>query len=57
MLAEEYESLELENGTGSSNNKIVYDCLDESPPAYEKIKENYLDEADAIEVPTDEAMM
>ena len=57
MLAEEYESLELENGTGSSNNKIVYDCLDENPPAYEKIKENYLDEADVIEVPTDEAMM
>ena len=57
MLAEEYESMEMENGTGSSSNKIVYDCLDENPPSYEKTKESFLDEADAIELPTDESMM
>ena len=57
MLAEEYESLEMENGTGNASNKIVYDCLDENPPHYEKSKESFLDEADAVELPTDEAMM
>ena len=57
MLAEEYESLEMENGTGSSSNKIIYDCLDENPPSYEKSKESFLDEADNIELPQDEVMM
>ena len=56
MLADEYESLEMENGSGCSTNKIVYDCLDENPPSYEKSKD-YLDESEAIELPTDESMM
>ena len=33
MLAEEYEQMEAENGTGqSANAKIIYDCLDENSP-------------------------
>ena len=58
MLAEEYEQMEIENGTGqSANAKIIYDCLDENSPFYEKSKESYLDEADAIELPTDEILL
>ena len=58
MLAEEYEQLELENGTGTnSNTKIVYDCMEESSPFYEKSKECYLDESEAIELPTDEVLL
>lgn len=58
MLAEEYEQMELENGTANSANaKIIYDCLDENSPFYEKNKESYLDESDAIELPTDEILL
>ena len=58
LLAEEYEQIELENGTGQgTNSKIVYDCLDENSPFYDKSKESYLDEAEAIELPTDEVLL
>ena len=58
LLAEEYEQLELENGTGTnSNTKIVYDCMEDSSPFYEKTGEAYLDPSDAIELPTDEALL
>ena len=58
MLAEEYEQMEIENGTGqSANAKIIYDCLDENSPFYEKTKEPYFDEQDAIELPTDEILL
>ena len=50
--------MELENGTGqSANAKIIYDCLDENSPFYEKTKEPFFDEADAIELPTDEILL
>lgn len=58
LLAEEYEQMEMENGTGTnSNTKIVFDCMEENPPSYEKSKESYLDESDSIEVPTDEVLL
>jgi len=58
MLAEEYEQLEMENGTqNSAQNKIIYDCLEENSPYYEKGKEPYLDEADAVDLPTDELLL
>ena len=58
LLAEEYEQLELENGTGTnSNTKIVYDCMEDSSPFYEKTGEAYLDPSDAIELPTDEVLL
>ena len=48
----------MENGTGTnSNTKIVYDCMEESSPFYEKAKETYLDENDSIELPTDEVLL
>ena len=48
----------MENGTGTnSNTKIVFDCMEESSPFYEKSKEVYIDEADAVELPTDEVLL
>ena len=56
MLAEEYEQLEMENGTGTnSNTKIVFDCLEDNSPFY--TKEAYLEESEAIELPTDEVLL
>ena len=43
--------------TGFANAKIIYDCLDENSPFYEKSKEPYIDEADAVELPTDEILL
>ena len=58
LLAEEYEQLEMENGTGSNQNtKIIYDCLEENSPYYEKNKETYIDENELIELPTDEVLL
>lgn len=61
MLAEEYEQLELENGsTQPSNSKIIYDCLEDSSPFYEKGakgSDGYLDESTAIEIRPDEILM
>jgi hypothetical protein len=48
----------MENGTGTnSNTKIVYDCLEESSPYYEKSKEPYFDETEEIDLPTDEVLL
>ena len=57
-LAQEYERIENENGmpTGT-NSKIIYDCMDDNSPFYEKSKEPFIDEADAIELLTDESLL
>lgn len=58
LLAEEYEQLEIENGDRNNpNTKIVYDCMEENSPYYEKNKEAYFDENEAVELPTDEALL
>lgn len=58
LLAEEYEQLEMENGTGTnSNTKIVYDCMEDHSPFYEKAKESYLEESELIELPTDDVLL
>lgn len=58
LLAEEYEQVEMENGTGTNaNTKIVYDCLEENSPYYEKNKESYFDENEAIELPQDDLLL
>ena len=58
LLAEEYEQLEMENGTGTnSNTKIVYDCMEDNSPYYENSKESYLEESESVEVPTDEVLL
>lgn len=58
LLAEEYEQLEMENGTGTnSNSKIVYDCMEDNSPFYEKNKESYLEDSEIIELPTDEVLL
>ena len=45
MLAEEYEQHEMEYGSGA-NAKIVFDCMEEHSPFYDKSKgEIYLDES------------
>jgi hypothetical protein len=58
LLAQEYEQMENENGmpTGT-NSKIVYDCMEDSSPYYDKVKEQFIDEAEAIELPTDESLL
>lgn len=50
--------MENENGmpTGT-NSKIVYDCMEDSSPYYDKVKEQFIDEAEAIELPTDESLL
>lgn len=46
----------MENGTGTnSNTKIIYDCLEDNSPFY--TKEPYLEESEAIELPTDEVLL
>jgi hypothetical protein len=40
-----------------ANSKIVYDCMEDNSPFYDKLKEPFLDEADAIELPTDESLV
>lgn len=50
--------MEIENGMSTgTNSKIVYDCMEDNSPFYDKQKEPFLDEADAIELPTDESLM
>lgn len=41
----------MEQGNSSTNSKIVYDCMEENSPYYEKLKEPFIDEADLIELP------
>lgn len=65
MLAEEYEQKEAENGGqphGNGSNKIIYDCLDNSP-YYEKTNvasQNglaegpYIDEQDNVDMGIEE---
>lgn len=58
LLAEEYEQLEMEIGErNNQNTKIVYDCMEENSPFYEKSKEVYIDESESIELPTDEVLL
>lgn len=46
----------MEYGSGA-NAKIVFDCMEEHSPFYDKTKgEIYLDEAEAVELPVDEAL-
>lgn len=57
-LAQEYERIENENGMApGTNSKIIYDCMEDSSPFYEKSKDPFIDEADAIELPMDESLL
>lgn len=58
LLSQEYEQMEMENGMNTgTNSKIVYDCMEDTSPYYEKVKDQFIDEADAIELPTDESLL
>lgn len=58
LLCQEYEQLEIENGMSTgSNSKIIYDCMEDTSPYYDKLKEPFIDESDAIELPTDESLV
>lgn len=46
----------MEYGSGA-NAKIVFDCMEDNSPFYDKAKgEVYLDESEAVELPTDEVL-
>ena len=47
----------MENGERNNpNTKIIYDCMEENSPFYEKNKESYFEESELIELPTDEVL-
>ena len=55
LLAEEYEQLDVENI--NSNTKIVYDCMEDSSPYYDRNNgEYYYDDHNLIDLPLDEVL-
>lgn len=55
VLIEEYQRIDEEKANNPSGyqNKIVFDCLDNSPH-YDSSNEPYIDENDSIELPQDD---
>ena len=46
----------MEYGSGA-NAKIIYDCMEDNSPFYDKTKgESYLEESEAVDLPTDEVL-
>ena len=55
-LSEEYAKIDsdrLNNPNSGSLNKIIYDCLDQSPYYDNSSSEPYIDESEAIDLPGD----